>query len=160
MWDKATPNFTFWNRKANKSQYGKGLPKLFKVEEFTSHAGKQLPFKIECDAFTEEDWEAIAQIILHYEREPFCRAEGIPRGGLPLAKALNKYGTGDEYHKVLICDDVWTTGSSFKEYINEKYPNWLAGQGLRWVVFKRGPNQSLNSCKALFNLPEEPRAKT
>ena len=57
--------------------------KLFKVQEFTSHAGKQLPFKIECDAFDEEDWDSIAQMILCYEKEPFCHAEGIPRGGLP-----------------------------------------------------------------------------
>ena len=127
--------------------------KLFKVEEFTSHAGKQLPFKIECDAFDEEDWDSIAQMILCYEKEPFCHAEGIPRGGLPLAKALNKYATGNKDDKILICDDVWTTGSSFKEYIKENYPDWLAGQGLRWVVFKRGPNQTLNSCKSLFTLP-------
>jgi len=138
----------------NKNAMGYGKPtRLFKVEEFTSHAGKQLPFKIECDAFNEEDWDAIAQMILCYEEEPFYRAEGIPRGGLPLAKALNKYATGNKEDKILICDDVWTTGSSFKEYIKENYPGWLAGVGLRWVVFKRGPNATLNSCKALFTLP-------
>ena len=142
-----------WNKNAMGYGKDKQPTRLFKVEEFTSHAGKQLPFKIECDAFDEEDWDAIAQMILCYEKEPFCHAEGIPRGGLPLAKALNKYATGNKDDKILICDDVWTTGSSFKEYIKENYPDWLAGVGLRWVVFKRGPNQTLNSCKSLFTLP-------
>tara|TARA_B100000073_G_C23549917_1_gene499678 strand:+ start:262 stop:723 length:462 start_codon:yes stop_codon:yes gene_type:complete len=149
MWNRAKPDFTFWNKRA--MDYGSS--KLFQVGEFTSHAGKRLPFKIECDAFNEADWDSLAQMILHYEKEPFCRAEGIPRGGLPLAKALNKYATGNENDKILICDDVWTTGASFKEYINENYPDWLAGVGLRWVIFKRGNNAPLNHCKALFTLP-------
>tara|TARA_B100000287_G_scaffold433898_1_gene496816 strand:+ start:336 stop:887 length:552 start_codon:yes stop_codon:yes gene_type:complete len=126
--------------------------RLFKWEEFTSHAGKRLPFKIECDAFDEKDWDTIASMIMLFQERPFWRAEGIPRGGLPLAKALNKYASGNKDDMPLICDDVWTTGKSFKDYLNEHHPNHLAGWGHRWVVFQRGPNQNLNSCRCLFRL--------
>ena len=126
--------------------------RLFEYGNFTSHAGKELPFKIECDAFDKEDWDTIAKIVMTYQTVPFSHAEGIPRGGVPFAVAMNKYASGDEKDMPMICDDIWTTGTSFKDYMKEKYPNMLAGWGHRWVVFQRGPDENLNSCRALFKL--------
>ena len=156
-----------WNK--NALEYGKSLidydssniyfdnlktdiPKLFKWEEFTSHAGKQLKFKIECDAITPSEWDCLARMVVEYQDRPFSHAEGIPRGGIPFANALNKYASGNKDDQPLICDDVWTTGKSFKDYMKEKYPMALAGWGHRWVVFRRGPMEKLNTCNALFTL--------
>ena len=144
-----------WNK--NALDYGipnetSGKPQLFKWEEFTSHAGKQLKFKIECDAITPSEWDCLARMVVEYQDRPFSHAEGIPRGGIPFANALNKYASGNKDDQPLICDDVWTTGKSFKDYMKEKYPMALAGWGHRWVVFRRGPMKTLNTCNALFTL--------
>ena len=144
-----------WNK--NALDYGipnetSGKPQLFKWEEFTSHAGKQLKFKIECDAITPSEWDCLARMVVEYQDRPFSHAEGIPRGGIPFANALNKYASGNKDDQPLICDDVWTTGKSFKDYMKEKYPMALAGWGHRWVVFRRGPMEKLNTCNALFTL--------
>ena len=163
-----TGQITNWNK--NALEYGKSLidfdsnidpnnlnfkvenPQLFKWEEFTSHAGKQLKFKIECDAITPSEWDCLARMVVEYQDRPFSHAEGIPRGGIPFANALNKYASGNKDDHPLICDDVWTTGKSFKDYMKEKYPMALAGWGHRWVVFRRGPMENLNTCNALFTL--------
>ena len=63
-------------------------PKLFTWGEFTSHAGNQLNFKIECDALSLDDWDCLASMIMEYQDVPFRSVEGIPRGGIPLANAL------------------------------------------------------------------------
>ena len=95
---------------------------------------------------------------MEYQKRPFYKAEGIPRGGVKLANALNKYASGDPKDQVLICDDVYTTGASFREYIAENYPMWTKGQGYRWVVFARKPsydNAEHDFVKALFTMPEK-----
>lgn len=85
---------------------------LFQIGKFTSHAGKELNWKIECDALTDEDWECIALMIS--ERCQFGRVYGIPRGGVKLQNALEKYA--DPKNPVrLVVDDVWTTGKSMME---------------------------------------------
>jgi len=129
---------------------------LFQECDFISHAGLHLTWKIEMDALSDAEWATCAKMIMHYQKRPFCRAEGIPRGGVALADALNKYATGDSSDQVLICDDVYTTGASFKEYISENYPTWLKGQGYRWVVFARKPSFNKDYVNALFTMPEAP----
>lgn len=156
-----TGQLTNWNK--NALDYGDSsnisfdnfkteIPKLFKWEEFTSHAGKQLKFKIECDAITPSEWDCLARMVVEYQDRPFSHAEGIPRGGIPFARALNKYASGNSKDFPLICDDVWTTGKSFKDYMTLNYSHYPATWGHRWVVFRRGPVESLNGCKALFTL--------
>ncbi len=125
---------------------------LFEWGTFTSHAGKSLDFKIECDAFSPDDWDCLARMVVSRLYKPFSHAEGIPRGGVPFANALNKYGSGNKEDMPIICDDIWTTGKSFKDYIDENYPDWLATMGHRWVVFRRGPVQPLNDVNALFKM--------
>ena len=130
---------------------------LFEVGDFVSHAGKELPWKIECDAIRPEWWDALARMVMDYQERPFYKAVGIPRGGVPFAQAMNKYASGDPNDQIMICDDVFTTGTSFKEFIRENFPDWTMGQGYRWVVFARQPcYEHPHHVRALFTMPKPP----
>ena len=123
--------------------------KLFQIGDFISHAGLKLPWKIECDALSKDEWRALARMIMDYQKRPFSRAVGIPRGGIPLAEALDEYSTRSIDDPVLIADDVYTTGTSFKQFVFENYPN---SEIFQWCVFARTPPQ--NGVKALFTMPK------
>ena len=85
---------------------------LFQKGDFTSHAGLPLAWKIECDALTDDDWETLAFLIS--QRCTFGTVYGIPRGGVKLAKSLEKYC--DPVIKTrLVVDDVYTTGKSMND---------------------------------------------
>ena len=105
---------------------------LFSLGDFTSHSGKLLHWKIECDHLTEDDWECIAFMI--QERQDFQEVIGIPKGGIPLQNALDKYKTFNMAAPLLIVDDVLTTGKSFQEFNQNR---GLAPFIVRWVVFSR-----------------------
>ena len=87
---------------------------LFQKGWFKSNSGKKLPWKIECDYLSDEDWQWAAYIIgtnFH-----FNRVEGIPKGGSKLSNILQVYtksGGG-----LLIVDDVFTTGVSMERQRN------------------------------------------
>lgn len=99
---------------------------LFQLGKFVSHAGKELNWKIECDALTDSDWECLAEMIS--ERTRFGSVYGIPRGGTKLALALEKYIIPG--HPIrLVVDDVYTTGKSMKEVMQDN--------DLGFVVFAR-----------------------
>lgn len=89
---------------------------LFKTEEFISHAGLRLDWKIECDALTDEDLATLAKVGAKMVGE-FGSVYGIPSGGLKFAKALHQYITPGGPR--LIVDDVLTTGKSMKEVHRE-----------------------------------------
>lgn len=123
------------------------MPNLFHLEEFTSSAGLTLPFKIECDALTNADWQCLASMLFelckkHDMFANYANFVGIPQGGLKLANYLNKlsYRNGAD----VIVDDVLTTGKSMVELI--KYRK--AQYGI--VVFSRGDitlvNRQLCTC--------------
>ena len=128
-------------------------PNLFEWGEFTSHAGNQLQYKIECDAFTNDDWDCLAKMVMQYETRPFSSVEGIPRGGVPFANALSQFATGKSEHQPMIVDDIYTTGKSFYEYRKEHYDGYLSSAIITWVVFARGPVPNMESTRALFYLP-------
>ena len=133
---------------------------LFEVGDFVSHAGKELPWKIECDAIRPEWWDALARMVMDYQDRPFYKAVGIPRGGVPFAQAMNKYASGDPNDQIMICDDVFTTGTSFKDFIRENFPEWTMGQGYRWVVFARQPcYEHPHHVRALFTMPKPPNKR-
>jgi orotate phosphoribosyltransferase len=90
---------------------------LFIKENFVSHAGLNLTWKVECDALSKEDYEALAKIVS--EKLKFRNVKGIPRGGIPFENALKKYASNDENDPLLICDDVYTTGTSMREVYQE-----------------------------------------
>ena len=85
---------------------------LFQLGNFVSHAGKELEWKIECDALTDEDWECLAKMIA--DRCSFGTVHGIPTGGLKLANALVKYCDPKNPFR-LVVDDVYTTGMSMRQ---------------------------------------------
>ena len=99
---------------------------LFQLGNFVSHAGRELEWKIECDALTDEDWECLAKMIS--ERCTFGTVYGIPRGGVKLQKALEKYADPKSPFR-LVVDDVYTTGKSMRDVM-------LPGD-IGYVVFAR-----------------------
>ena len=125
---------------------------LFVDEDFISHAGLQLGWKIEMDALYENDWRCLAKMILEYETRSFRKAVGIPRGGKRLGDILNESATGNPDDPVLIVDDVYTTGTSFREFIAENYAD---DNIICWVVFARNKIDKRH-IKALFQMPPKP----
>ena len=124
---------------------------LFTAGDFISHAGLPLKWKIECDAIRSEEWDCLAQMIKDYQMISFRWVEGIPRGGVSLATSLKKYIDPNADDIGLVVDDVWTTGTSFKDYIKENHPDKLHNQIHRWVIFARRPTN--DGVKALFTMP-------
>ena len=104
---------------------------LFVHQYFTSHSGKKLDWKIDCDALTDDDIATLAYI--GSSLCAFGSVIGIPRGGIRLAEALKPYVTSGP---VLIVDDVLTTGSSM-EKMHMEYPD---SRGL--VIFSRGTTET------------------
>jgi orotate phosphoribosyltransferase len=106
---------------------------LFQHGPFTSTSGITLPYKIECDALTDEDWEVIAQQALDI-LPPFRWVYGVPRGGLRLA-ALLQFHRSSMSKTALFVDDVWTTGGSMRKAIRGLgVEKWMG-----YVAFARGP---------------------
>lgn len=81
-----------------------------------SHSGIILHFKIDCDVLTDADWDIMAELI--GMRNEFNQVVGIPRGGIPLAERLADFAVPQTKKKkrILIVDDVLTTGRSMEEY--------------------------------------------
>lgn len=105
---------------------------LFQKGCFTLRSGKKSGYKIECDALTEADWAGIAEAMFEEDLLPkFSATWGVPRGGVPLAAALNAYCTNDPSAPHLICEDVVTTGGSMERYrkILEDDPQLLQPPG-------------------------------
>ncbi len=115
---------------------------LFQDVKFTSHAGKKLDFKIECDALTQDDWDCIAHIIS--KKFKWFVVFGVPTGGNKLANALKKYSKsrniGSSNKLYLLVDDVFTTGDSMEREIQrlncEENIGKVDVQGV--VLFARG----------------------
>ena len=115
---------------------------LFNTGYYRLHSGEISNFKIDCDALTDEDIDAIALQLIH--RLPlFQTVEGVPRGGLRLAEALQKYTVPRENgwykdvgYPLLIVDDVYTTGGSMEEHRAGRY------EAIGAVIFARKPTPS------------------
>lgn len=105
---------------------------LFKLGTFIAAGGDRLAWKIECDALTPEDWATIAKAMSD-RIPPFGTVCGMLRGGTPLADAMRQYATHGNAN-VLVCDDVWTTGKSMRNFVGAR--NLEHWHGL--VVFARG----------------------
>jgi len=83
---------------------------LFQISNFTSSAGLDLDWRVECDALTDDDWAALAHMAAPL-LIPFDRVIGVPTGGEKLAKLMEKYKVPGA-NTTLIVDDVLTTGAS------------------------------------------------
>jgi orotate phosphoribosyltransferase len=93
-----------------------GLPRnLFQLGNFTLHSGAKSNYLINCDALTDEELDCIAFMISEKLPWKFGRVEGVPRGGLLLAGRMVRYAT-PELDRLLIVDDVYTTGRSMEAH--------------------------------------------
>lgn len=122
---------------------------LFVKEQFVSHAGNQLEWKIECDALTDEDIECLAFLASRIV-QPFRNVIGVPRGGYRIADAMRKYADFS-VRSVLVVDDVYTTGVS----MNEEMGRWeeLTSNLYGLVLFNRGIITD-SRIQAVFHLNE------
>lgn len=114
---------------------------LFRTGTYRLASGAQSNFLIDCSTLTAADLDTLALQAVHTLLGfQFSGVDGVPRGGLPFAKALRKYAEPGGGRPRLLVDDVWTTGGSMREL-------YQAGdQGL--VIFARGPLDGW--CSALF----------
>lgn len=119
-----------------------GRKQLIVPGSFTSHSGLVLPFKIDCDALSDADIQAIAGVMASYGLK-YHSVEGIPTGGLRLAAALAPLVSDPGGELPLIVDDVCTTGRSLEE---QRAGRNAIGQ----VIFCRGTLP--NWCRAIFHV--------
>ena len=122
---------------------------LFQRQKFTSHAGIPMEWKIEMDAISDKEWDCLASMIMDYQKEPFSKVVGIPRGGVKLQNALQKYSEWEPKHPWLVVDDVYTTGTSFREFCTTRETMFA----YKWVVFARQPTDKDGGVRALFTMP-------
>ncbi len=115
---------------------------LFSLGDFTLHSGSSSRFKIDCDTLTDTDIGTLAWMIK--EQLEFGAVEGVPTGGLRLAKAVSRYIT-ENHPNLLIVDDVASTWASVREQ--------AAGRDvIAAVIFDRGPRSRPSWGHALFTL--------
>lgn len=103
---------------------------LFQLGKFQLHAGALSAWKIDCDNLTDDDIHTLARMLVDY-LPAFNAVEGVPRGGVRLARALRCHSTPDAA-TLLIVDDVLTTGSSLEQQRNGR-------PAVGAVLFARGP---------------------
>lgn len=85
---------------------------LFNLGWFRLHSGAISSWKIDCDALTPDDWEALAFMAVEI-LPPFSKVEGVPSGGLAFADVLESHVTPSAT-TLLIAEDVVTTGESME----------------------------------------------
>lgn len=127
---------------------------LFQYGDFTLASGAQSKWKIECDALTNNDWDALAAMLVEHLPKKFGQVVGVPRGGVPLEVALEKY-VNPNVRRALIVDDVWTTGGSMTNFIAihaELQKLLELGYLDRAVIFARNPVPE--GVVALFQMPK------
>lgn len=103
---------------------------MIRLGEFTSSAGLVLPWKVDCDMIKDGDIKTYAAMIatkFHFQKVYF-----VPTGGKRLADALQEYIKPDG--KVLIVDDVLTTGKSMEEARNALLEKGLKADDIEGVV--------------------------
>ena len=102
-------------------------------------SGAHSHWKIDCDALSADDLDALAVLAASRLPYQFTRVEGVPRGGLAFAEALRRHVTMSSSPLVLLVDDVWTTGGSMRQFRAllglDKLPLGVRVRGL--VIFAR-----------------------
>lgn len=115
---------------------------LFSLGSFKLHSGMESNWKIDCGFLSDDDIVALAMIAATAV-PPFVSVQGVIRGGLRLARALERYRSKDGSHH-LIVDDVLTTGKSMeearKEYLRHRalWDNKNTREVCGAVIFARG----------------------
>lgn len=107
---------------------------LFRYGGFRLRSGLQTSWKIDCDALTKRDWEALAwmaRLLL----EPYSRVVDCGGASKPFAEALRRIITIPG--KTLIADDVLTTGSTM-DSMRHKIGKEDGEECIGIVAFARG----------------------
>lgn len=96
---------------------------LFQYGNFKLASGQGSNYKIECDALTKKDWDALALMAvdvlnLNGVIGKFGKIVGVPRGGIPFAESLKRIGLESNLPEdgILIAEDVMTTGRSMSNF--------------------------------------------
>jgi len=113
---------------------------LFNLKDVTLHSGSKSDWIIDCTALTSDDLDALARIATRMMGR-FGAVVGIPKGGLPFAKALVPYVT-EGHPCILLADDVCTTGNSFIEARDTLTTGVVPDNPENFrgiVIFARGP---------------------
>lgn len=120
---------------------------LFQAGQFRLHSGETSLFKIDCDALSDREILALA-CLLKDVLPRYGKVEGVPRGGLRLAKAMEGWSWSSRgSYPALICDDVYTTGGSMEAHRAGR--EYVIGA----VLFARRPVQH-GWITALFTMAE------
>ena len=126
---------------------------VFQKKDFIMHSGGLAHWKIECEKYSEEDFETFAWLIaqkaktiIGEDRTGVREIYGVPFGGKMIEEKfipyLDKWGT-----LRLIVDDVLTTGKSMEKAKIEK--GWSDAIGI--VIYARGTYP--NWIKPIFAMP-------
>ena len=91
------------------------MPTLFNLGEFKLHSGENSIFKIDCDALTPTDWQAVSQMACLMLPQ-FGPVEGVPAGGMRFATVMRLFSLTEKAGALLIVDDVLTTGASMEAH--------------------------------------------
>lgn len=117
------------------------MAELFEMGWFASHSGFQLPFKIDCDAWTDESLRGVAKFLKW--KFAFDEVLAVPShnpeeaAGPRLARILREEHSPDEGYPPLIVDDVLTTGRSMEEFRETVMRNRPAVQPIGFVLVTR-----------------------
>lgn len=120
---------------------------LFQLENVTLSSGVVSPFKIECDALTDDDWQCLAYLITQ-TIPAFGSVEDVPIGGFKLAAHLHEHRSNGP---LLIVDDVLTTGVSMEKQRNGRdvmgAVAFACGECPEWVtpLFQMPPKMENNA---------------
>jgi hypothetical protein len=106
---------------------------------FVRASGQTAHYKIEEEGLSDEEIETAAKLIAE-SVPPFRDVLGVPRGGLRLSSALEKYRTSLSVDPLLVVDDVWTTGGSMRLFIAKHQLHRLPLMGA--VMFAINPPES------------------
>lgn len=106
---------------------------LFEIGSFKLSAGDMSSFKINADVLTTKDWDALARMALTIV-PLFGSVVGVPTGGIPFAEALQPYVSN--VSKVLVVDDVLTTGNSIRSMAKDYFdPILLVAFSRAWSPY-------------------------
>jgi hypothetical protein len=108
---------------------------MFEYGAFRSHSGLILPWKLNCDDFTDRDWDCVSRIIAR--KFAYAKVFGVPTGGLKMAEACNRFTA--EGYPILIVDDVLTLGSSIEEQRAKAKRDYPGVPTFGVTVFSRQP---------------------
>lgn len=120
---------------------------LFKLGDFELHSGSKSDWIINCEALSDGDLEALAALAVRALRS-FDRVHGIADGGTRFAAAMEEHRTTTRSNRMLIVDDVMTTGKSMLDQ-RGYFSIWEETQGL--VIFSRTTDPALDWVHRIFD---------